>query len=155
MKKFITLAIAALGLSSVAQAAPIGPAGCGLGNLILGKDNQIFAATTNGTGSQIFGITSGTSNCVDRAGDSAMIIQYIDVNRVALSKDAARGEGETITALSRMMGCQDSRALGTSMKSNYGTLFPSMDAQATEISSGLKRLVNEEPSLASTCQPIG
>src|SRR3954469_2639303 len=46
-----------------------GMAGCGLGSLIFGPVNspgaQILAATTNSTfGSQTFGITSGTSNCV-------------------------------------------------------------------------------------------
>ena len=156
MKNFIIFSCAALCLfvSTPAKAA-VGPAGCGLGNVILGKDNQVLAATTNGTGTQTFGITSGTSNCVDKPGDNAMMIQYIDVNRVALAKDAARGEGETITALSRLMGCQDSRVLGTSMKSNFQNLFPRTDAQPEEISNGLKHLVHEEPALASSCNPIG
>src|SRR5262245_21507042 len=46
-----------------------GMSGCGLGSILFGTDQnkvmQILAATSNGCfGSQTFGITSGTSNCV-------------------------------------------------------------------------------------------
>ncbi|RYZ63378.1 MAG: DUF3015 domain-containing protein, partial [Proteobacteria bacterium] len=62
---------AAIPGTQAASAAPkrsfsrkYGTAGCGLGNMILGKENQVFAATTNGTlGNQSFGITFGTLNC--------------------------------------------------------------------------------------------
>ncbi len=58
-----------LASSPQASAAPYGTAGCGLGSIVIGSKPgmmQIFAATTNGTSaSQSFGITSGTSNCVD------------------------------------------------------------------------------------------
>ena len=46
-----------------------GPAGCGLGSIVMGSKPgfmQVFAASTNGcSGSQTFGITTGTSNCKD------------------------------------------------------------------------------------------
>src|SRR3954464_7446787 len=52
-----------------------GTAGCGLGSLVFGDQKgaiQILAATTNTTfGTQTFGITTGTSNCVDTAAGSA------------------------------------------------------------------------------------
>ena len=65
MKKIISL-IAAIGLTTSMYAND--NTGCGLGSLVI-KDQstvmlQVLAATTNGTsGSQTFGITSGTSNC--------------------------------------------------------------------------------------------
>jgi len=64
-------AVLALGLgASSAMADSFGMAGCGLGSMLIqsnGKE-QIFVATTNGSsGSQTFGITSGTSNCKDDA----------------------------------------------------------------------------------------
>lgn len=64
-------------------------AGCGLGSLIIKDDGmvQIFASTTNGTGVQTFGITSGTSNCVAGQQDtSAEREVFLDVNYVQLKK---------------------------------------------------------------------
>ncbi len=71
MRKLILstgLALGALGaLALSAHAAPYGEAGCGLGSMIFGDSPgfvQVLAATTNGcSGSQTFGITTGTSNC--------------------------------------------------------------------------------------------
>jgi len=58
-----------VGSAGSAHAQPYGMAGCGLGSIAFGNDQtmfkQVLAATTNGTfGTQTFGITSGTSNCV-------------------------------------------------------------------------------------------
>src|SRR5262245_3666530 len=72
MKKLAGLvAIAIVTLTvSTAQAQNYGMAGCGLGSLLFGKDNtklmQVLAGIINATGgSQTFGISSGTSNCVE------------------------------------------------------------------------------------------
>ena len=47
-----------------------GIAGCGLGSVLFGTSGGVFAYTTNSSsGNQVFGITSGTSNCLpDRPG---------------------------------------------------------------------------------------
>ena len=116
MRKNILLAAAsALLISAPAVAAPYGMAGCGLGSIVFGNKPgivQIFAATTNGTfNSQTFGITSGTSNCVDTSGASSSRL-FIDVNREALAKDMSRGSGDTIKSLSAIAGCKDSEAVG-------------------------------------------
>ena len=55
---------------------------------------------------QTFGITSGTSNCGE-SGKQARANQFIEVNKVALENDLARGTGEAILALSEVMGCQN------------------------------------------------
>ncbi len=142
-------------VASVAQASHLGPAGCGLGNLLFKKENQIFASTTNGTAwNQAFGITSGTSNCVE-GGDTAMMIQFIDVNKVALSKEAARGEGETIATLARIAGCNNAQTLGTSMKSQYETLFPAEDVSAAHVTRELQQLMRSNAELAAQCTPVG
>jgi len=105
-----------------------GPAGCGLGSLIFEPNSgftQIFAATTNGTfGSTTFGITSGTSNCADTAGGSASAKSFVETNRTALVKDVARGQGETINSLSRLGGCDDAGAVGSSLQRNFDKVFP-------------------------------
>ena len=81
---------------------PYGMAGCGLGSMVFGDKPgliQVIAATVNSTAaSQTFGISSGTSNCEDRAGTAAF---FIDANRVVLASDMARGSGETIVNLDR------------------------------------------------------
>src|SRR4051812_17551156 len=105
-----------------------GTAGCGLGSMAFGDQKgaiQIVAATLNTTfGSQTFGITSGTSNCGEAVVATAATRNFIEGNREVLAKDAARGSGETIIALSAMAGCKDSKAVGKKLQQNFAQLFP-------------------------------
>src|SRR5437870_11441910 len=75
--------------------ATYGLAGCGLGSMVFGDQKgaiQILAATTNWIfGTQTFGITSGTSNCVESSSGTAGARTFIEGNREALAKDASRG----------------------------------------------------------------
>ena len=133
-----------------------GMAGCGLGSMAFGDDNgkiQIIAATTNGTsGTQTFGITSGTSNCnPEDANIAANMNVYVEANRLALANDVSRGNGETVEGLSQIMGCQDSKVLGKALKKDYGRIFPSQNAPAEEISQSIMKSVAEDKTLASTC----
>ena len=113
MRKLLgVLAVSVVGLAaSVATAAPYGTAGCGLGSIVFGDDAgivQIFAATTNGTfATQTFGITSGTSNCVDM-GRSASVDQeaFVKMNYASLMRDAAAGKGEYLSAMATLLGCE-------------------------------------------------
>src|SRR5712671_668604 len=115
-----------------------GMAGCGLGSLIFGDQKgaiQILAATTNGTfGSQTFGISSGTSNCVDTAAGTQGARTFIEGNREALAKDAARGSGETIVTLSAMAGCKDAKAVGAVLQKGFARLFPGEKAPVEQVS---------------------
>lgn len=132
-----------------------GTAGCGLGSIVFGNERgftQVFAATTNGTsGSQTFGITSGTSNCKDGDGSAQ---NFIESNRVALLNDAARGNGETIEVLSRLYGCTDSSALGQSLQSNFSGVFSS-EASSMDIDSNIRGIILNSSDLSSSCQSIG
>jgi hypothetical protein len=122
----VTAAVS-VAVSTPAQARSYGPAGCGLGSLIFEPNSgftQVFAATTNGTfGSQTFGITSGTSNCAGGSGGSASAKAFVETNRVALAKDIARGQGETIDGLSRLAGCRASGAVGSSLQRRFDQIF--------------------------------
>lgn len=54
-----------MGIAMIAQSARANDAGCGLGSMIIQENTkvmQVLAATTNGTGVQTFGISTGTSN---------------------------------------------------------------------------------------------
>lgn len=89
--------------------APFGMAGCGFGSQVMGADgNQVFASTTNGTSlNQTFGITSGTSNCLEPSKAAALSAQqhFMADNYSTLSKEMAQGDGEALRAFSNTFGC--------------------------------------------------
>jgi hypothetical protein len=126
------VAAVALGVSlaaSEAQAqAKYGTAGCGLGSIVFGSKPgfiQVLASTTNGSfSSQTFGITSGTSNCVDTAPSMSATRTFIQANREALAKDIARGQGETIVNLTTLAGCKSAAQVGTVLQQNFKSIFP-------------------------------
>ena len=133
-----------------------GLAGCGLGSMVFGDQKgpiQILAATTNGTfGSQTFGITSGTSNCVESSGAQGAT-NFIEGNREALAKDAARGSGETITTLSAMAGCKDAKAVGARLQKRFVQLFPGEKTPGEQVSQNVIKELRADSSLA--CGKIG
>jgi len=131
-----------------------GPAGCGLGSLIFKPDSgitQIFAATTNGSfGKQTFGITSGTSNCDTGSGGNASAKVFIEANREALSKDIAKGGGETVKSLSALAGCQDASAVGSALQKNFTTIFPASTTTNEAVSVQIMSTLRSDKSLACT-----
>lgn len=145
--------------ASAALAAPYGTAGCGLGSLVFNDDRgivQIFAATTNGTfGTQTFGITSGTSNCVDSGGMAAIDQKaFMKVNYASVKRNAASGGGEFMTAMSVLLGCE------APVHDNVAALSQRRHSEifATESSDealdNLKRAVRADPTLAGQCARI-
>jgi len=134
-----------------------GTAGCGLGSMIFGDQKgmiQVLASTTNGTfGSQTFGITSGTSNCGEAGFSSSAAKTFIEGNREALAKDAARGSGETIITLASVAGCKDAKAVGAVLQKRFTQLFPGEKAPATEVSQNVIKELRADSSLA--CRNIG
>ncbi len=125
-----------------------GMAGCGLGALVIKKDDfmQIFAATLNGTGVQTFGITSGTSQC--KPSSKAMAQEqkvFIEANLVSLKREAASGNGETLTAFADLLGCQAEEFSQVS-KSNFQQIYSAPEADS--ILQGYKAV------LASQCSRL-
>jgi hypothetical protein len=137
--------------------AKYGAAGCGLGSIIIGNSPgivQIFAATTNATFySQTYGITSGTSNCDsgDSGDDSARIFIY--GNREALAKDISRGNGETISNLSTLAGCQDPKAVGVSLQHSFKAIFPNASVSTDQVSDAILNTLKSDKTLA--CGSLG
>jgi hypothetical protein len=159
MRKTTSLKIACLlGLgclmtSANAAADGYGPAGCGLGSLIFSPDSgwtQIFAATTNGTsGNQTFGITTGTSNCDSSSGGSTESAKaFVQTNRAALAKDIARGGGETIASLTQLAGCQNATAVGSTLQSNFGSIFPNASVTDQQVSDSVVGVLQSNASLS-------
>lgn len=160
--------VALLALCTAAVAAPVdeglesakrntnqqgyGMAGCGLGSMLFGNQNgfvQVFAGTTNGLfGTQTFGISSGTSNCVDSGSARVATRAYIEANREALAKDIARGQGETIAGLAAVAGCGDVAALGGTLQAKFGEVFPRADVSSAVVSEAVVGTLRDDPVLA-------
>lgn len=131
MKKIVVAALVTLAAAS-SMAAQNNVGSCGWGSKVFeGKSGiapQVLAATTNGsTGSQTIGITFGTSGCTQDGvvSSSWKTAMYIDGNRVALARDAAAGQGESLDVLAELMGVKaaDRALFATTIKSNFATVF--------------------------------
>jgi hypothetical protein len=127
-----------------------GTAGCGLGSMAFGSQPggiQILAATINGImGNQTFGITFGTSNC-----GPGLLAQgtrnFVEANREVLAKDVARGQGETIGALTVLHGCADSRSVGASLQARFERIFPTPVASVDEVTREILETLRADVSL--------
>ncbi len=153
MKRFLFSVALLFAATSPAMAdVKYGAAGCGLGSIIIGNKPgfvQLFAGTTNGwTGTQTFGITSGTSNCADTGGGAPSAAAFIETNREALAKDISRGGGETIANLSTLSGCVSPTAVGASLQKNFKTIFPSATTTDTAVSANVLTVLRTDKSLA-------
>ncbi len=149
--KKLSCIITLLALSN-GYAAHYGMAGCGVGALVF-KDQpgkiQIVAATLNNFVSpQTSAITSGTSGCYEENSSSAKL-DYIEINKVSLKSDAARGNGETLSGLSTLLGCQNSGLFHSEVKTNYNAIFGQESAQ--EILEAIKM----HTSAQQTCNTLG
>jgi hypothetical protein len=135
------LALAGVGAVSTAHAEPYGTAGCGLGSIIFGNSTgivQIFAATTNGLfGTQTFGITTGTSNCVNTGLRVENTKQFIQANRETVSKEVARGSGETLSSITTLAGCSSSEAVGSTLQKEFKSIFPNEQVSDVAVSESL------------------
>ncbi len=151
--KYIIVALTLL-ISNLALAnKPYGMAGCGLGSLVHDKNgNQVLAATTNGTGTQTFGISSGSSNCVTATQQTAKIKNFIEANYESLITDMAKGNGDSVNTLSAMYGC-DQNQFADAMKSNYTKLTPKNN-DATFIMVGVNNVITDSEALNSTCKNV-
>jgi len=162
MKKVaILVAMAGVTLgASAARAQQYGMAGCGLGSMAFGKDNstgmQILAATTNGLfGTQTFGITSGTSNCVSGGVVKAEREQaaFAEVNFQDLKRNMATGGGEFLASFSTLLGCEDS-AKATFFKmaqDKYESILPTEQTSPVQLVVGVKAQIKADPRLVNAC----
>ncbi len=160
MKK-LTLGLGmAIFLSAGAARAEYGMAGCGLGSILFGKDNsmvmQVLAATTNGTfGSQTFGITSGTSNCVQGGVVKAQREQaaFAEVNFQDLKRNMASGGGEFLSSFGTLLGCEESAkpTLAKMTQTKYEVIFASSTTSPMQMLSTLKTEMKATPALAIGC----
>jgi hypothetical protein len=144
--------IAALSFSSLAFASkPYGMAGCGMGSQLMGKEgNQVLAATTNGTsGTQTFGISSGTSNCVTATEQTARIKNFIEANYESLITDMSKGQGDSLKTLSGFYGC-NAETFSAEMKNNYAEITPAKN-DATKVMVNINKVIEDNKALNTNC----
>ncbi len=133
-----------------------GLAGCGLGSMAFGAKPgfiQVIAATTNGLwGNQTFGISTGTSNCdIPKMGHNAAI--YIEANREVVMKDAARGEGETLSDLALIYNCSNTQMFSEKVQGQYESIFKSSNAY--DSSRMILNTIKSDSALAANCNIAG
>ncbi len=134
--------------------AKYGNAGCGLGSMLFTPANgftQVFAATTNGSsGTQTFGISSGSSNCDGAGYQPGSTAAFIQTNRSALAKDIARGKGPTVSGLAELAGCRDTRAVGRTLRKNFKSIFQGAEAADQQVSDSMIQVLKSDSSLQCT-----
>ena len=156
--RIVSMFVVSLAFGAAAVAAPYGTAGCGIGALVF-KDQpgkiQIVAATLNNIISpQTSAITSGTSNCYedDSRAEAAM---YVTINEQALKNDIARGNGETLAGLGKILKCENSDLLAITLQQNYGTIFPASDVPAADVAKSIENSIVGNGDLAKSCKVFG
>lgn len=140
-------------------AAGYGAAGCGLGSMVIGSGSgfeQVFAATTNGTsGSQTFGITSGTSNCGDHGllNISKEREVFASENYTSLVKEMAQGKGENLNVLASMYQCPTTnyQEFGAMTQEKFDNLVANAHTTPVELLSQLEIQLNQHHSLSKSC----
>lgn len=135
-------------------------AGCGLGSMVITKNSklmQLFAMTTNATFlTQVFGITSGTSNC-SASGivmNDKEVQYFVEVNQEELSCEMAQGHGEKLFTLAQMKGCANDasqKAFGSFTQDSFSRIMPSSTTSATDVVKNLNAEMSQQKELAQLC----
>lgn len=170
MKKIYTVFALSLGMVALAQAQnkrpspkaferPYGMAGCGLGSLVFKENDnsQILAATTNGTsGSQTFGITTGTSNCVSgpNVAVAEKLDQFLAANSAQVAEDLSRGQGEALNTVTGILGCANDAVVNAELKNHFSEIFVRHDVKVNEVSDSFVSVVKENTQLKSACSAV-
>ncbi len=157
----LTLSLMAFQAAGVMAAAnpDTGP-GCGLGKLAWSgygaqksRAPQVFMATTNGTsGSQTFGISSGTSGCTS---DGTIVAEhkvnvFAAINFENLSQEMAQGEGEHLASLATLMGvpAEHHAEFFALTQAKYTTLVRGEEAAPVAMVTALHNAMAAHPVLA-------
>lgn len=139
-----------------------GMAGCGLGAIVISNGGtwpQVGAHFLNMTGVQTSGITSGTSRCYDGPSEEARQTEqeiFVEVNLPSLSKEAAQGSGETLTALAELFGCAEGSnysEFAQMSAARYSAIFGG--SPASSVVTNYKREIGANPHLAGACGRAG
>ena len=160
MKKII-LASSIL-LASAASFAAANNVGCGLGTVVMGGQQglapQVMAVTTNGTGMQTFGISSGTSGCSQDGvvPSNKIAMSFIEGNQARLAREMAAGQGDTVAGLASVLQVADAdaAAFSSTLKNNYGKIFVRANMTGVDVLSNIKQVLASDAALKTYASNI-
>jgi hypothetical protein len=137
-----------------------GMSGCGLGSVLFGESEnrggQILSSTTNGLYSNnTFGMSSGSSNCIpEKTAKTAELKKnmnmFISANKEALANDIVKQDGETILALGEIIGCKDTKYLGTKLQSRYNVIYGKNDSDS--VTNNMYNVISNDGYLVENCK---
>jgi len=148
-------------MTMVGTAAFAADAGCGLGSVIIQKNakvQQLLAWTTNGLlFTQPLGITFGTSGCTSRAivKNDKQIQYFVEVNHDDLSREMAQGQGEKLSTLAQLHGCQSAEAqsaFATMTQTSFDKIIPSAQTAPTDMVQNIQKEISQNQKVAGLCQ---
>jgi len=139
MKKLLVSLAAVAALATVVTASPNSQTGCGLGAVIIKDDSSAvllaLQATTNGTsGSQTFGITSGTLGCKKtKFVMNEVAEEFVASNMDILAKEIAIGHGESLDTLGELLKVEDKVAFNAELQANYNKIYSSKSVKMADV----------------------
>jgi hypothetical protein len=75
---------------------------------------------------------------------------FVVANREALANDVVKSNGETIVAMSNIMGCSDNAYLGAKLQSRYENIFSS--AESAVVANNMVNTVLADRYLNENCK---
>lgn len=119
------------------------------------EDPGMFSMDITFSPTFIFASTFGTSGCRNWDMTHAERHNYITNQWMALSEEAAKGSGQNLKVLSRLIGCSEpqDKALYSLIQQNYFLLFVESDSlpyyeRSTNFLEKLSQLIRQEKSLS-------
>ncbi len=145
MKKVLGSLVLASVLTSSVFAAANSNVGCGLGSKLIDKQGLIWnllqITTNTSTGTQTFGITSGTSGCSWQGlVMDTRVQEFVASNMDTLSKEIAQGKGESLDTFVELLQVEDKEAFKVALQENYNKLYANKDAQMADVLSNAATL---------------
>ena len=157
MKKLLIGGLLALSATSVFAADS--SSGCGMGWEVAPKQSLVSSSVrsiVNATFSSTVAMTMGTSGCAKHSivKNEAQGIHFAEANLNQLAIEMAAGNGEHVQAFASVFGCQNSKAFGSMVQSNYEKVLPSDKTSGVELYNNVKTEIKNNATLASSCSVI-
>ena len=152
MRKFL-LPVAALLAAVSLQAADDLRAnvGVGFGTVIFegqqGLLSQVCAATTNGSYTQTFAITSGTLGARPWSGlvSNGQVQTFVRENMDQLAREMAAGQGESVDTLAELIAipAAERAVFAKNLQAQFGVIYASPTITSTEVVENLAKVVEK------------
>lgn len=125
--------------------------GCGLGWSVFKKNSLISSYSrniTNLVASNSSAMTTGSSGCAkhDLIMREKAAQYYAEANFQKLQTEFAEGQGEHLTAFANILGCFGNA--GEVFQNNYETIFPSQNANPTQMLDSVKASLRTSASVS-------